>query len=248
MKNFYQSILLLLFFIAPFQGFSQRDDAKLHLGPELGLNFSFLNSKILKEELAKEGFKTNSFRLSFGGGFRAKYRLSNVLSIQSGLIYATRGGAIKNSSRTYNTGVGGQSNQTNPHVTFKLNYFEVPVVLSLNLTKLFRGDHYDSDLEFALGFTNAFNSSSKAESEDYRMNYFNVERSSSTSDLDVAKDYVYNLVVGFDYNYLTSTNYPMFTSFRWTQSLTNVYDDEISVLKTNTSSLSLSVGVYLFNK
>ncbi len=255
----WQKVTLLLLVLLFFTGNMKSEESNAQprsvwFGFQAGFNASFFNSRVTSYGDPKSGYDTNA---RIGGLFGVKNRvvLSPLLAIHTELFVTGRGGAYQKENKEIIV-MSADKNQKAYHVrNFRLTYLEMPVVLNVNLNRLFmpsslrgQGNPDRSYMSASVGFSPSLNVASS-----FRYNVFEPDKKSSSylvnvktrfedEEFDYAQTWIFNSIVEVGYNIPLSESQIASFNLRWTQSLTDVYAVE-SLKNHNMQTKMSTIGL-----
>jgi hypothetical protein len=206
-------------------------DTKWSYGLHAGFTINYFNTHV--SELGNNddlGYES-SFRLSAQLGIGLQYKINDLFRIKSGLRYNGRGMQYrKRNEDIIITGSNGTENGYQK-TRFRLDYLEVPMQFSVNLSQLSESEKDHSFPLFAnIGFVPGFNILS-----DIRYNSYNpsgssgsqfqeVRESFSKESFDYATPFIMNASIGFMVLVRDDNDAKIWLDVEYLQSLNNVYN------------------------
>lgn len=184
---------------------------------------------------------TSQYRATFGAGVNVKLRIHNTLWLNTGGLIHPRGGSYKAPAGGVVLIGSSGADKAYLHKNYRLTYFEIPVIFALRSEK--------SGFNFGAGFSYGITMGSSLRYNEYSSVNSSpvVEEEWNVESFSHAKPGVGNFIVGFGSDYRAKGEPFGFWEFRLTQSLSDVYKDELDnnyTLKSKMTSLSFLIGIY----
>ena len=251
-KKIYFSLLLLIVTLSTLSQEEEQIDKKnkVTFGISAGVNFSFFNTAVSELGNNKSLGYNNFFR--FGSHFNARlfYQLNDYFRLESGFSYTGKGEEYRKKNNDVIIISQGNSENAYYKTRFRLDYFEIPFVVGLNLKKLFKNVAYNTKpIFFNIGFSAAFNAKS-----DIRTNYYSptgnlnrpiidVEENFRETQFDFATPFIINFMTGFDFSHYKTKEGDFIIGVLFSQTLGDVYEQQnISNFKTSNSTFTFRIG------
>ena len=243
----------MFFFSTVNKNYAQEDYKPFSIGIKLGANFCKFTEPI-GEYAANDSLnysRSSLIRPTIGLIFR--FKLSNVFFIQPELNYILKGGSYKALKYSY-TSIGG----TNPgekeeyylKKSYRLNYIEIPLLLSINLSKLINpkkeegilGVNLTGGLAPAINTNSTFKYNKLTSTNVSNSPIVNVSESTSLEEFDGASKFVLNYIIDFSFNFEVSKQ-AYFLSIRFNNAITKAYKiTELNGYNMNTKTSTVTVG------
>jgi hypothetical protein len=251
----YLSALLVLIILP--NVISAQNPGKINMSMQVGINTSFFGNRIGPYGYGEASSYSNFVRFSPKIGLGVAYDINKFLSIQSELNYSAQGGSYRQENDDIFYMGGDGSEQAYFYKNYRVNYVEIPLLLTINVSNLFNKEFPEDKLSVSVssGAAISFNTASTL-----RYNGFEESGSSSGPLVDVDEkydvievgygknnlSYIFNLGL----NFLLRNRIPAFVNFRYQQTLFDVYSVEqldSYNMKTKMGTACLSFGV-MFKK
>ena len=237
-KHGLASILIAaVYFMAPETVNAQ---GKILYGFDMGFtinSFDKKNAPFPAPDLVQDFKKASRVSLEFGG--TVEYAITQALTVSSGLRYVEKGGSYKtkNPNYIYTSQSSGDRDAYN-YLRYRLVYVEVPVLIKLNVYKIFGIEAEESRVNLYGGISGMLNIGSK-----FRYNVFegtsDVEESWESEKIDAAEKFVTGWIAGAEWK-----GGPFLLYARYAKSISEVYDTTQPGYETFDVSMStISIGM-----
>ncbi|CAL2087756.1 OMP_b-brl_2 domain-containing protein [Tenacibaculum sp. 190524A02b] len=260
LKMIRKAILIVVLTLFNLGGFAQEQEEKnknkISFGLSGGVNLGFLGSPIGELGNNKALDYNSYFRLGMNLNAKVYYRVNDYLRLQSGISYQGRGTEYRrknNNVLIINTGGGSEGAY---HKTrYRLDYVDIPVVLGVNLRKLFKDPDFDyKPIHFNVGFSAGFLTKSDIKSNYYASHggssgpFVEVNEDFREREFDHGKSFVPNMILGVSFVHYEQEDFQLTIDVNYQQSFGGVNKGAILTeseynYDTNTSVLGISFGI-----
>lgn len=220
------SFVLLVLVLMPSFNFAQ--SSKVDVSIQVGMNTSSFTNRIGPYGDGEPDSYKEFVRYSPKIGLGVLYKLNRLYSVQTELNFSAQGGSYRMKSEDI-VDLLDETNKAYFYKNYRVNYFEVPLLFTVNLSNLIHKDYPEGKINavFSAGTAFSINTASSLRYNGFEASgsgnvFESVEEEYDVEEIGHAQNnvsYVFNFGVNFFMKKL-----PAFVNLRYQRTMLNVYD------------------------
>lgn len=238
--------------------FAQENESKFDIGFHFGVNASFFNDRIGEFGDNDNIDYDNFVRFSSVFGLKAKFKLSNIISIKPEINYHLRGGSYRRENNSVISFGSSGSEDVYYNKNYRLYYAESPLLVSFNLAKLFNKEvrAHKVQVHFNSGIAPAVNTHSSLRYNSFRT----VSNGTPLADVDEeyqieefshAEKFIWSYIAEISFDFQNGQQQNMFVNVRLSQTISDVFQiQELNGynMQTKMTTFVLGFGLMLYSE